>query len=35
MSKHYNHTDVPEEISKKFPNLQGKVFGNAEIPAHV
>ncbi|EGR32476.1 hypothetical protein IMG5_081340 [Ichthyophthirius multifiliis] len=32
---HYNHQNVPEEIAKKFPALQGKHFGHIDVPQHV
>ncbi|KAL4509207.1 hypothetical protein ABPG72_018138 [Tetrahymena utriculariae] len=33
---HYTHENVPEEVAKKFPHLQGKkMINKKEVPAHV
>ncbi|KAL4480040.1 hypothetical protein ABPG74_020556 [Tetrahymena malaccensis] len=33
---HYTHENVPEEVAKKFPHLQGKkLISKKEVPTHV
>ncbi|EAR92063.1 hypothetical protein TTHERM_00105580 (macronuclear) [Tetrahymena thermophila SB210] len=33
---HYTHENVPEEVAKKFPHLQGKkMISKKEVPTHV
>lgn len=36
MSQTYTHDNVPEEIAKKFPHLQGKkMVTKDQVPVHV